>query len=101
MKKFVLNQLGLIALFFLLVLTSNAQWITNGPYGGVANCVEKVGSALYAGAGHGVYKSTDDGAHWALVTPNKLLFVRDIVSSNGVIYAGTENGQGVYVSSDG
>jgi hypothetical protein len=102
MKKSLLNQTGLIALLLLLVLTSNAQWISHGPYGGAAGSIETVGSAVFAGAGHGIYKSTDNGATWALVTPNnKILWTTDITASGGVIYAGTGNNQGIYVSSDG
>ncbi len=102
MKQSLLNQSALIALLLLLVLSSNAQWISHGPYGGVANSVETVGSAVFAGAGNGIYKSTDDGASWSLVSPvNKILFVTDISAAAGVIYAGTGNNQGIYVSSDG
>src|SRR5688572_20273001 len=88
MKKSLLNQCGLIGLLLLLVLTTNAQWVSHGPYGGVAMSVETIGSAVFAGAGHGIYKSTDNGATWTLVSPNnKILWVTDITASGGVIYA--------------
>ena len=44
-----------------------SQWQQmNGPEGGIANCIEYVGSEIWAGTEYGVYTSSDEGASWKL-----------------------------------
>ncbi|HYC27169.1 MAG TPA: sialidase family protein, partial [Chitinophagaceae bacterium] len=76
--------------------------MTHGPYGGGSECVETIGSDIFAGAGRGIYKSTDNGSTWTKVSPDGvILWISDIVEAEGVIYAGTANNQGIYASTDG
>lgn len=72
--------------------TVNAQWVqTSGPHCTViVDCMAVSGNAIFAGTGHGIFRSTDTGATWNTV--NSGLTDTDLyalaVSGNN-IYAGT------------
>lgn len=75
-----------------------------GLSGDVATVLLIDGTALYAGNGSGVFKSTDDGATWAakrkgLPEAEVNSLVLDTTKMTHVIYAGTP--KGVYKSADG
>ncbi len=64
------------ATFILLFSNTNAQWTqTGGPQGGPANCLEKVGTDIWAGMGNGIYVSGNEGQSW-----KKYPLVNDYVS---------------------
>ena len=103
-----LYGLPAIAFFMLQVLPCSpvqAQWIPmNGPYGGtiMALAVSPDGIHIFAGSfGGGVYRSTDDGAHWTPANRGiETLDLRTIaVSPDGSsVFAGSRDG--VYRSTD-
>ena len=74
-----------------------AKWAkTSGPEGGIIQSVIAVDSVLYGGSvGSGVYRSTDDGQTWALVSnglTGDALGVRALLAFGGKLYAGTFDG---------
>ena len=61
---------------------------------GITN-VLKTGNAYYVGSSNGIYKSTNGGSNWQLVTLN-VTSVNNIIISNNILFASTNNG--VYFS---
>jgi photosystem II stability/assembly factor-like uncharacterized protein len=56
---------GLVILLATQSDLSRAQWVqTNGPYGGTASEMERLGSKLIALADEGLFASNDSGASW-------------------------------------
>ncbi len=87
----------LLVMFYLSVITYtvNAQWTqTNGPYGGVIQCLAVSGSNIFAGTDHsGVFLSTNNGTNWtAINTGLKNYDVQTLAVSGPNIFAGTWNG---------
>jgi photosystem II stability/assembly factor-like uncharacterized protein len=97
MKKIILLFLA----FSALINFSNAQWQqTNGPFGGVVNCIAVSGSKIFAGTRTGVFLSTDNGANWNAVNNGiENTEVLSLAINGNNIYAGTYRA-GFYVSSD-
>src|SRR5439155_573610 len=93
---------------------SLARYRSHGPDGGrVVSVAIDRGGALYAGIGTpttGVYKSADDGRHWAAAN-NGLYAIEDAFSgieaiatdptNSGTVYASYGNLEGVFKSTDG
>ena len=85
---------------------ATAQWVSNGPPGGVwATAIDpQTPATLYAGTDLGVFKSSDGGGSWTAIN-NSLtnLHVRALAvdpQTPAVLCAGTEGG-GVFRSSNG
>ena len=99
----------LVYLFlFGIIFTSQAQdyWTgLNGPFGGTINdIVSPSAGVMLASTANGVYRSTNSGASWsrmALGSDNSFSDLEIDPSSGGnKIFAATNNGARVYVSSD-
>lgn len=84
------------------------RWTATGPDGGRVRSIAvhpTVAGTVYAGGDGGVFKSTDNGAHWSpardgIVEPTTAAIVVD-PSNPQVIYAGSLLGGGVSRSTDG
>ena len=95
----------LTCLFFLLqfLITYNgilqAQWVqTNGPNGGLVNCLAVSGTSIFAGSDSGVFLSTNNGSNWTNVdlTSNcGIGGVGDLAVNASSIFVGT-SGAGVW-----
>lgn len=85
-------------LFVLQSTTTQAQWTPcNGPLGGRVRSMTQSGTTLFASLyRHGVYRSTDHGAHWipSGLTTQDVNFLTTIGSQ---VYAGGDSG--IYRSS--
>jgi hypothetical protein len=95
-----LSQLLVVSFSFLPVLTLHAQWVqTNGPYGGRVNSFAVNGATIFAGTTDGIFRSSDNGAHW-----NTTGVTADWISCFAIagrnIYAGSEGYGYIYFSSD-
>ena len=92
---------ALVLLIFTINL-ANAQWQhTNGPYGGMINCLAVNGNSTFAGTHYGVYLSLDNGNSWAAANtgmPSNTT-VEAIAISGSNIFAGT-SGNGIYFSNN-
>jgi photosystem II stability/assembly factor-like uncharacterized protein len=87
------------AVLLSLVRPCYAQWVqTNGPYGGMIECLAADGANLYTGTFGGVYRSTDNGGSWSSAGLTNTL-VWSLASHGSTLLAGT-NGKGVYLSTD-
>jgi hypothetical protein len=85
----------------IVALTSslNAQWLqTSGPFGGYVADLAASGSNLLAGAGSGVFYSTDDGSHWSpsLSVPGGATAL--VTGGNSRVWAGVS--QGIFLSTN-
>jgi hypothetical protein len=98
MKRSIRSITAVIVSTLLFYSPANAQWVTNGPYGGFVGSLLKDGGTIYAGAGNRIYKSVNDGSSWAKAGNKSLYGVTDLVLSNGKIFAASS---GVFVSADG
>lgn len=84
------------SLFFLLLLlfasagSAIAQWITNGPYGGVIYCSQRIGNDLYIGTDVGIFRSSDGGRTWA--------FHHEVVSGSTAVFRLFFDGTVLYAS---
>lgn len=99
MKKYLLIS---IILFAFLSMESKAQWQqTSGSAGVNVYGIVVNGSAVVAGMGSGILKSTDNGATCSL-SNNGLTStnVRAITNIGSYIFAGTFWGGGVFLSTD-
>ena len=109
------NRLHGMRRFFLLLLFSistltgavaQSFWTgLNGPYGGyISDVVSPSAGIMLVATGNGVYRSADSGATWArmtLGTDNQFIDLEVDPSSSGTkIYASTNNGARIYLSSD-
>jgi ligand-binding sensor domain-containing protein len=98
MKKLIYS---VVIVLSLVCFNVNAQWLqTNGPYGGIVNCLTVQGANIFAGTyNNGVLRSSDNGVHWTAVN-NGLTDTRilSFVVTNNNIFAGTENG--LFLSTD-
>src|ERR1039458_2348867 len=77
----------------LFLISSNeilqAQWIqTNGPYGGIVNCLAVSGTNLFAGTDNGVFLSTNNESSWTAVNNG--------FPSNPQIVALTDSGTNIF-----
>src|ERR1700733_6934735 len=98
----ILNKILVSILLIFLTTFSNAQWATNGPYGGYVNCFAFSGSSTFAGTSDGgVFRSTDNGNTWSSVSNGLPLYtqVTSLATLGNYIFAGVI-GSGVYVSSN-
>jgi hypothetical protein len=69
-----------------------AQWIqTNGPYGGIVNCLAVNGSNVFAGTdGGGVFLSTNNGTSCTAVNTGLMrTFVSSLAVNGSNLFAGT------------
>lgn len=89
--------------YFNFVEAQTEYWQqTNGPYGGNVNAVTiNLSGHILAGAGVGIFRSTDNGTHWMQLNggvrnKNVLSLITD---TKGIIFAGTKSA-GVYRSTD-
>ena len=87
-------------LLLFLFLFSNfclAQWQTNGPYGGVTQCLTVNGSNIYVGTlASGIFVSTDGGSNWnACNNGISNLNIYSLASTGSTVFAGTY-GSGPY-----
>ena len=85
----------------LLISTSItfAQWIqTNGPYGGVVQCIADAGTNLFAGTADGVFLSTNNGTSWTAVGL-KNINVWSLAVSGTNLFAGTYD-CGIFLSTN-
>ena len=64
---------SIMVLFFLSLMhagVAHAQWVqTNGPYGGMIQCLAVSGTNLFAGTDGGVFLSTNNGTSWTAAIP--------------------------------
>src|ERR1039457_1446008 len=95
----------LIVLLFLIISNDNlnAQWVqTNGPYGGVVNCLAVSGTNIFAGTyGGGIYLSSNNGTSWTAVNnglPASCNITALAVSGTNV-FAGADD-FGIYLSTN-
>lgn len=83
-------------LFLLFVISgtvsdANSQWIqTNGPYGETINASCHSSSTLFVGTHNGVFKSSDEGKNWKLISQDLVYDqIWSLHYSNGTLYAGS------------
>ncbi|HEV8539396.1 MAG TPA: T9SS type A sorting domain-containing protein [Bacteroidota bacterium] len=72
-----------------------AQWLQSaGPAGGNVTALVASNGYLLAGTnGGGIYRSGDDGQHWAAAnTGLNSMWIRAMVASDGILFAGTDAG---------
>lgn len=104
MKNLIRAVIALLALFINLNPV-HAQWtqtnaLNGGNYVGTIYYLAAGGTALFAGTDRGVFRSTDDGAHWSLCNSGlTTLWVNALAISGEKIFAGTVGG-GVFRSTD-
>jgi photosystem II stability/assembly factor-like uncharacterized protein len=100
MKKFSSTCFVTFCLLFLSFQT-NAQWESNGPYGGAILSVKAKGSDLFAGTyNNGVFRSSDNGQHWTAANNGiKRKAARALAANSAGIFAGTDY-DGVFFSTD-
>ncbi len=89
--------------------SARAQWVqTNGPYGGIVNCLAVSGTNLFAGTGRGgVFLSTNNGTSWTAVNnglTNTNVYALAVSPASGGtggtnLFAGTW-GDGVFLSTN-
>ena len=67
MKSYVIRAALVIALLFLSAKETNSQWVRmDAPYGWEFNNFAVINSTILGGSpSQGVYRSTDNGLHWA------------------------------------
>jgi photosystem II stability/assembly factor-like uncharacterized protein len=96
----------IIVLALCVPLHVHAQWTrTSGPYGGAVLTLAASGETIFAGTGNGVYRSTDNGAHWTEMDSGIAnLNIQTIGARGTYIFAGGGTGLlgsgGVYRLSD-
>jgi hypothetical protein len=101
-------RLGLISIF--LCYSASAQWVqTNGPGGGNVGAIAVTGANVFVGTGFsffgvhnagGVFRTTDDGAHWTAASSGLTdLCVASLGVSGTDLFAGTLC-SGVFRSTD-
>lgn len=88
-----------------------ASWVTQAV--GLPNALTNVlavdptnGSVLYAGTQGGIFKSTDQGAHWSALTSGlpgnyAATYLAINPTTTSTLYAGSSSGQGVFESTNG
>jgi hypothetical protein len=93
------KYLFLLQFLFFYKGVVQAQWVqSNGPTGGIVNCLAVSGTNLFAGTDYGVYLSTNNGTSWAQ-TGLTGSSVKSLVISSTNIFAGTYR-NGVYLSNN-
>ncbi len=94
-------RLGLLCIAILFAgANSSAQWVqTNGPAGGTVTSLARGGGFLYAGtSGSGVYRSSDNGAHWSQANAGlSSLYITFLAVKGSALLAGSDN---IYRSTD-
>src|ERR1035437_1502135 len=90
MKTYYRTLIVLI-LFLLKTQLIYPQWVqTNGPYGGLINCLAVSGTNIFAGTYFGVYLSTNNGTSWTAVNNGLTNYQVISLAVNGNnIFAGT------------
>jgi photosystem II stability/assembly factor-like uncharacterized protein len=82
--------------------TSWSEVAWNLPQGTLFTFVKKIGSIMFAATTPGLYRSTDDGAHWTAADSgmgDARIFVDDIAAAGKYLFAATIDG--VFRSTDG
>ena len=100
-KEFMKKSLIILALICFAYF-ANAQWQqTNGPYGVQIYSIVTSGNTIFAGTSSGLYKSSNNGSSWTLITNGVLEnnSFRSLTISGDSIYAGTSNGN-IFLSTD-
>lgn len=87
----------------LLSLSSNAQWQTIGPGGGIIRCFVSGGTNIFAGTdGGGVFLTSNNGGLWTSVNiglTNTEVYALATANSGATVFAGTYGG-GVFLSTN-
>jgi photosystem II stability/assembly factor-like uncharacterized protein len=105
MKSFWITVLTLLTAA-LPAMSGVGIWTPVGPYGGIVRALAVDPAApdtLYAGAGLGIFKSTDRGETWTVASRGLGTLGAEVVAfaaAPGVLYAGTRD-SGVFKSTDG
>jgi photosystem II stability/assembly factor-like uncharacterized protein len=109
LKKIQMKNLIRSLILVCCVLSSleilHAQWtqtngLNGGNYVGTIYSLAAGGTTLFAGTDRGVYRSTDDGAHWSLCNNGlTTIWVHSLAISEEKIFAGTVGG-GIFLSID-
>ncbi|MFA7359693.1 MAG: FG-GAP-like repeat-containing protein [Candidatus Kapaibacterium sp.] len=105
MKKTVSISAILAFTFLLLSFPVNyvhSQWVkSNGPYGGIINCITSSDANIFVGtSGGGIFLSTNNGTNWNEVNNGLTdLNVDALAVSGSYIFAGT-NSSGVFLSTN-
>lgn len=92
--------------FVLLCSPASAQWVaTNGPRGGAIACFAASGGDILAGGEYGLYRSTDDGISWNVITAswsnlNSPPEATALVVSEGNIFVTLRGAGGIYRSTN-
>ena len=112
--SFRLNHFSYLSALICLMAAITAQcayaagrrWIGNGPEGGVISSLAidpQTPATVYAGAGAGVFKSTDGGGIWAPINSGRTGALVNALAIDpqtpATVYAGTYDG--LYKSTDG
>jgi len=112
MKNIIYKFLFLIPVMLILNSTislnnSFAQWVKlSGPYGKSVNCLEIIGTNLFAGTSNGLFFSSDNGNNWTSANNGLPLYVTSIAALGTNIFAGTFNdsvntlGNGIFLSTN-
>lgn len=102
-KNLTVLSLTIICGILLMMSYSNlcfGQWAKKTIEGGSVNCFLKNGVDIYAGTFGGVYKSSDNGALWAISNDGLTqIDVRCMLKTSSKMFVGS--GGGIYSSDDG
>jgi len=93
MNKFLERLILVMALFVAFTHTADAQWATNGPYGGSVYSLAVSGNNIFAATKFGgVFLSTNNGTSWTAANTGlpTTSTVTILASSGGNILAGTD-----------
>jgi photosystem II stability/assembly factor-like uncharacterized protein len=100
MKQMFSLKSVLVAVAIAAAGNLNAQWMSNGPYGGRALSLVDHSGNVFVGTQNGVFKSSDNGATWTMAgTALMKQHVYDLVSKGSSLYAPTD-GAGIFVTTD-
>jgi photosystem II stability/assembly factor-like uncharacterized protein len=102
MKNIIVFFITFIFITAFLHQTSSAQWIqTNGPYGGLVQCLASDGTNIFAGTNAGgVYLSTNNGQSWSSANSGLPIGGIGSISINGSMIFGAAFDNGVYLSTN-
>ena len=82
--------------------TASAQWIqTNGPYGGLVQCLASDGTNIFAGTNSGgVYLSANNGQSWSAANSGLPIGSLGSIAINGSMIFGAAFENGVFLSTN-